>query len=165
MGFYVGGKIMRRKDREITDENKIEDIMSKCHCCRLGLNDNGEVYIVPLNFGFVKENGKYSLYFHGAKEGRKIDIMKNNNFAGFEMDRNYELVRGDTACNYTARYQSIIGKGRVTFVEDREEKIKGLSAIMLHTTGKSDWKFDDKMVDLVCVYKVDVEELSCKEHL
>lgn len=156
---------MRRKDREITDESKIEEIMSKCHCCRLGLNDNGEVYIVPLNFGFIKEEGKYSLFFHGAKEGRKIDIIKKNNFVGFEMDRNYELVTGDIACNYSALYQSIIGKGTVYFVEDNEEKIKGLSAIMKQTTGESEWEFSDKMLDAVAVLKVEVEELSCKEHL
>lgn len=156
---------MRRKDREVTDENKIEEIMSKCHCCRLGLNDNGEVYIVPLNFGFVKEEGKFTLYFHGAKEGRKIDIISKNPEVGFEMDRNYELITGDTACNYSAHYQSIIGNGTVSFVEDKTEKVKGLNAVMKQTTGKSDWIFNDKMLNAVCVYKLDVNKLSCKEHL
>ncbi len=156
---------MRRKDREVTDENKIEEIMSKCHCCHLGLNDDGKVYIVPLNFGFVKEKGKYILYFHGAKEGRKIDIINKNNLVGFEMDRNYELVTGNTACNYSALYQSIIGNGKISFVEDKKEKIKGLNAIMRQTTGNGQWEFKDKMLDVVAVLRVDVDELSCKEHL
>ena len=39
---------MRRKDREITDEAKIDEIISRCNCCRIGFNDSGEVYIVPL---------------------------------------------------------------------------------------------------------------------
>ena len=41
---------MRRTDREITDAEKITQIIQTCHCCRLGFCDNGAVYIVPLNF-------------------------------------------------------------------------------------------------------------------
>ena len=70
---------MRRKDREITDKDKIKEIISACDCCRLGFNDNGKVYIVPLNFGFIEKNGEYTFYFHGAKTGRKHDIMKDLN--------------------------------------------------------------------------------------
>ena len=49
---------MRRTDREITDAEKITQIIQTCHCCRLGFCDNGAVYIVPLNFGYAEENGK-----------------------------------------------------------------------------------------------------------
>lgn len=156
---------MRRKDREVTDSNKIEKVISSCHCCRLGFNDEGQVYIVPLNFGYVKEEGKYFFYFHGAKEGRKIDIIKKNPYVGFELDTNYKLQSADIACGYSAAFQSIIGNGTVTFVENTEEKKKGLIAIMKHSTGRSDWNFNDKMLDAVCVFKLSVNELSCKEHL
>ena len=76
---------MRRRDREITDNEKIKEIIKACDCCRLGLNDNGKVYIVPLNFGFTEENGNYTFYFHGARTGRKLDIIKQNNCVGFEL--------------------------------------------------------------------------------
>lgn len=60
---------MRRKDREITDPERIRDIVERCACCRIGFYDNGEVYIVPLNFGYeIGEHG-YVFYFHGAAEG------------------------------------------------------------------------------------------------
>ena len=39
---------MRRKDREVTDSQKIREIILSCRCCRLGFYDNGQVYIVPL---------------------------------------------------------------------------------------------------------------------
>lgn len=45
---------MRRTDREITDAEKITQIIQTCHCCRLGFCDNGAVYIVPLNFGYAE---------------------------------------------------------------------------------------------------------------
>ena len=49
---------MRRKDREVTDEARIDEIISRCTCCRIGFNDSGEVYIVPLNFGYVTRSSE-----------------------------------------------------------------------------------------------------------
>ena len=54
---------MRRKDREVTDEARIDEIISRCNCCRIGFNDSGEVYIVPLNFGYVKQDGRRTFSF------------------------------------------------------------------------------------------------------
>lgn len=156
---------MRRKDREVTDPGKIREIISKCHCCRLGFNDHGKVYIVPLNFGFRENGGSYVFYFHGAKAGRKIDLIRENGYAAFEMDTNYMLNEADTACEYSARFQSVMGSGPVSFIEDTEKKKEALSAVMEHYTGKSEWDFPDKMRNATCVFMLEVEELSCKEHL
>lgn len=156
---------MRRRDREITDNEKIKEIIKACNCCRLGLNDNGKVYIVPLNFGFTEENEKYTFYFHGAKTGRKLDIIKQNNNAGFELDTNHQIyTKGDKACDYTARFQSIIGNGKITIIENSNEKMKALLELMKHNTGKSEWEFDERMIKAVTVFKLEVEEMSCKEH-
>ena len=63
---------MRRKDREIQNtEDKIK-IIEKCKYLRLGLSENNMPYIVPLNYGYSYENEKLTLYFHCAKEGKKI---------------------------------------------------------------------------------------------
>lgn len=156
---------MRRKEREITDPSKIREIISSCRCCRLGLSDNGHVYIVPLNFGYKEEAGRHTFYFHSAKEGRKIDLMSKNPHVGFEMDTNHELKEGTSACSYSAHFQSIIGEGAITFIEDISEKRAALQAIMQHNTGKTDWNFPDKTVEAVCVFKLDVENISCKENM
>ena len=84
---------------------------------------------------------------------------------GFELDTNYKLNEADVACGYSARFQSIIGNGVVRIVEDIGEKKKGILSIMKHNTGKLDWEFSDKMLDAVCVFKMDVNTMSCKEHL
>ena len=105
---------MRRTDREITDAEKITQIIQTCHCCRLGFCDNGAVYIVPLNFGYAEENGKRVFYFHSAKSGRKLDLIAGAPSVGFELDVNYALVEGEEACRHTARFQSVIGTGRVS---------------------------------------------------
>ena len=100
---------MRRKDREVTDEARIDEIISRCTCCRIGFNDSGEVYIVPLNFGYVKQDGRRTFYFHSAKDGRKIDLVKEGYEVGFEMDCGYELHPGESPCDCYAEFSSIIG--------------------------------------------------------
>ncbi len=156
---------MRRKDREITDQNKIGDIIAACTCCRLGFCDEGKAYIVPLSFGCADENGKRVFYFHGAREGRKIELIRRTGYASFEMDTNYRLNESEKACGYSARFQSVMGGGPVSFVEDAEEKKKALSVIMLHNTDRADWDFPEDMVKNTGVFKLEVEEISCKEHL
>jgi nitroimidazol reductase NimA-like FMN-containing flavoprotein (pyridoxamine 5'-phosphate oxidase superfamily) len=49
-------------------------------------------------------------------------------------------------------------------VSDSEEKKLGLSLLMEHNTGKRDWKFDEKMLNAVAVFKLVVTKISCKEH-
>ena len=156
---------MRRKDREILNPDLIREYIHQCEICRIGFNDDGEVYIVPLNFGVEEENGGYTFYFHGAQEGRKIDLIRKNPAVGFEMDCYFKLVTGEKGHDCTARFRSIIGNGNMEIVEDPEEKIRGLKSLMLHHTGRADWDFDPKMVNAVCVFKLTVEKLSCKEHL
>lgn len=155
---------MRRKDREVTDSVKIADIIDRCTCCRIGFYDDGEIYIVPLNFGYEIKNDSYVFYFHGAKKGRKVDLVWKNPKVGFEMDTNYALNEDDIACEYSARFQSIIGNGVISIVTESEEKKKGLSLLMEHTTGKKGWDFDEKMVNTVVVFKLEVTKMSCKEH-
>lgn len=156
---------MVRKDRQVTDKSKINEIISSCDYCRLGLIDGASVYIVPLSFGFVETDGEYTFYFHSAETGHKIDLIKKNPVAGLEMDTNYQLVKGKQACYYSAKFQSIVGNGKVTLVEDQDEKKQGLIELMKHTAGKDDFKFSPSMIERVCVFKLVTDKLSCKEHI
>lgn len=158
---------MRRKDREVLDEVKIDKFIRNCDCCRIGFCDkeNNEVYIVPLNFGYSHVDNKRVFYFHGAKEGRKIELISKTKKVSFEMDSNHELIVGKMACNYSERYQSVMGTGLISFVENKDEKIAALNEIMFQSTGKKDWDFPEPMLNGVAVFKIEVTSLSCKEHL
>ena len=158
---------MRRKDREVLDEVKIDKFIRNCDCCRIGFYDkeNNEVYIVPLNFGYSHVDNKRVFYFHGAKEGRKIELISKTKKVSFEMDSNHELIVGKMACNYSERYQSVMGTGLISFVEDKDEKIAALNEIMFQSTGKKDWDFPEPMLNGVAVFMIEVTSLSCKEHL
>ncbi len=153
---------MRRNDREITDKTLIEQFIAKEQIIRIAFYDNGDLYIVPLNYGYTYENEKYVFYFHGAKAGRKYELSKASPNVGFEIDGAYELLEADAACDYSAKFQSVIGTGRLSIIEDDEEKIKGLNALMNHISGKAKWDYSKEMVDAVAVYRLEAEKLSCK---
>lgn len=155
---------MRRQDRRITDPAMICAVLDKCRTLHLGLVEDGRVYIVPLNYGWTEENGRYTLYAHSAAEGRKIDLIRGGADVGFEMETGVEYFDADTACGWGNRYESIIGEGRATLLSTPAEKRQALAAIMAHYSARRDYTFEDVMVDLVQVIKIDVTALSCKIH-
>jgi nitroimidazol reductase NimA-like FMN-containing flavoprotein (pyridoxamine 5'-phosphate oxidase superfamily) len=106
---------MRRKDKEITGVNEKLEVIAKCKVCRLGLSENNYPYIVPLNYGFSYDDEKLTLYFHGALEGKKIDMIKKNNNACFEIDCDTKLVEGENPCDFGYEFKSIIGFGKIIF--------------------------------------------------
>lgn len=154
---------MRRKDREITDFQKMLSIMKACDVCRLGFVDGNEAYIVPMNFGYSVNGTDITLFFHCASEGRKIDLIPSQSLVSFEMDTKHELVSGELGCDYTYLYQCIMGRGKLEAVSE-EEKTEGLKRIMLHYTGKEKWEFDEKYLKAVTVLKICIKDWSCKEH-
>lgn len=155
---------MRRYEREVTDEARIDEIIEKCSICRLGLYDGKEVYIVPMNFGFINNAGKRSLFFHSATEGRKVDIIKKSSSVGFEMDCSYEPVFSETACGHSSKYQSVIGSGTIQILKTADEKKSGLLELMKHVTGNKEWTIPTAAMKNLLVFRVDIDEISCKEH-
>lgn len=153
---------MRRKDREVTDIKAIEAFIAKEQILRIAFYDNGDIYVVPLNYGYTYESEKYTFYFHGAKAGRKYELTKSAPLVGFEIDGNYRLLEGENACDFSAEFQSVTGTGKLCLVEDVEEKRIGLNAVMKQTTGKAEWEYQPKMLEAVAVYRLDVEKISCK---
>jgi len=155
---------MRRKDKEITDVNEKLEIIAKCKVCRIGLSENNYPYIVPLNYGYSYDDGKLTLYFHCAKEGKKIDIIKKNNNACFEIDCDTKLIEGEKPCDYGYEFKSIIGFGKIFILDTKDEKINGLNYLMKQQTGK-DIKYDfyENELNNVIVLKMPVDEFTGKQ--
>jgi nitroimidazol reductase NimA-like FMN-containing flavoprotein (pyridoxamine 5'-phosphate oxidase superfamily) len=146
---------MRRKDREVTDPAEKLRIIDNCKVCRLGMSENNRPYVIPLNFGYVYENDTLTLYFHGAREGKKIDILKNNPEVCFEMDGGHALIEGKEACDYSYAYESVVGFGTVEFLEGDAEKARGLNVLMKHQTGKdTDHVFNERHLKAAAVYRL-----------
>lgn len=158
---YGDKREMRRKDREITDTKQITAFIAKEQILRVGFYDEGEIYIVPVNYGYTYDE-QYTFFFHGAKAGRKYELAKGKPSVGFEIDGNYRLLEGEEACEHSTTFQSIIGQGKLSLIDDKAEKIKGLNTIMKQTTSKEEWHYREEMLEEVAVFRLDVEKLSCK---
>lgn len=155
---------MRRKDRLVDNPEELRLILEECQVCRIATMDEEGLYIVPLNFGYEYDGDKLTLYVHSARDGRKVRAFKNNAAVAFEMDTGHELVEGKLACQYSYRYQSIIGNGAIHELEDPAEKTKALNTLMEHLTGQS-FEFNDKMVNAVAVFRIDVTRFSGKKRM
>ena len=155
---------MRRKDKEIVDIKDKIAVINKCKVCRIGLSENNRPYIIPLNYGYEYENNLLTLFFHSATEGKKIDIIKNNNQACFEIDCDTKLIEAENPCKYGYAFKSIIGSGKIYFLESVDEKIDALNKIMKHQTDKDTiHNFSQEALGNVAVYKMVVEDFTGKE--
>ena len=149
--------LMRRSDKQITDLTEIENLLRTAELCHLSMVDEGKPYGVPLNFGYAIG----ALYFHSAPEGRKIDILRKNPEVCFSIIARHELVRGERACSWTAKFSSVIGTGRAEIISDRAGKEEGL-AILMGQYSKEEYDFSDENLDGIVVVKVEIEAVTGK---
>ena len=151
---------MRRSDREITDFEEKLKVIEKCDVCRLAFHDTDFPYILPLNFGMELVNGEVFLYFHGAKEGYKYELMARDNRVAFEMDCEHKLLTTVEDGNCTMEYESVIGGGTLEMVPD-EEKYRALCLIMSHYL-QPDFPFNQKVIPHTTVFRLRVSEMTGK---
>lgn len=150
-----------RREREVTDRNEILEILDKCKIVHLGLVDGNRPYVVPMNYGYTMAGDQLTLYMHGAVKGRKTDLMRTNPNVFFEMECDVLAFDGKAACQYGTSYGSIMGEGKAEILEDVEEKKAALSIFMKSQTGR-DFVFEDKMVSVVNVIKITVDDYTAK---
>lgn len=153
---------MTRRELEVTDLNEIKEILDKSKIIHVAMVDEGEPYMVALNYGYTMEDGKLSFYVHGATKGRKIDVMRANPNVFVEIECDMVPFDGDVACQYGMAYASIMGKGKAVFLDKPEEKMEALSILMKTQTGK-DFTFNEKLVSIVSVIRIDIEEYTAKK--
>lgn len=153
---------MTKREREITDMEEILRILDKCKVVHVGLTDQEQPYIVPMNYGYTYENGELTFYLHGALQGYKYDLIKKNPKVCFEMECDIMPFEGRTACQYGMVYSSIMGKGTAEIVESPQEKIRDMEILMKTQTGK-DFTFNEKLVSIINVIKIHVTEFTAKK--
>jgi len=146
---------MRRADREIGDFNEILDVLRRADTMRLGLNGDPYPYVVPLSFGFEAMDGnRIAVYFHGAAEGLKHELIKRDARVCVEADifHRYAARYDGGSCSITAEFESVIGYGTAETVAGAEAE-HGM-ALMLGHCGHPDFKYDIAALNATKVYKV-----------
>ena len=154
-------KGMTKRERQVTDPQQIQEILDKAKVMHLGLCENNEPYVVPMNYGYTMEDGKLVMYLHSAVRGKKLDMIQAKPKVFFAIDCDRMPFEGEKPCQYGLVYSSVMGKGIATIVEDVEEKMKAMSILMKTQTGK-DFSFDERLVSIVAVIRIDVEEYTAK---
>lgn len=155
---------MRRKDREITDLSDILSILRKCEIGRIAFAANSIPYIVPMNFGFEENNGQVSFYFHCAKQGKKLDMLAENNNVCFEADCLPKLIEAETACNCSMEYESVIAFGKMKQIMDSAEKKSAMDCIMKHYSDRTDFTYRENALNAICILKFEVDSITGKRN-
>ena len=155
---------MRRKEKEITNIEEIESIISHADVCRIAFADGNDPYIVTLNFGYSGGNEK-KIYFHCADEGKKLEMIRKNNYVCFEMDTDHNLHTGRNACDYGMSYRSVVGWGRISVLTDDKEKKTGLDSIMSHYSQEKSFSYNQSTLDRTLLLRLDILKVSGKKSM
>ena len=152
---------MTKRERQVTDPQQIRKILDTAKVLHLGLAVDNMPYVVPMNYVYIMENGKLTLYLHSALRGRKLDMIRQNPNVFFELDCDKVPFAGEVPCRYGLSYSSVMGCGTARIVEDVEEKKKAMTILMKTQTDK-DFAFEDRLVSIVAVIRIDVSEYTAK---
>lgn len=153
---------MRRKEREVSERSKILEIMEKCSICSLAFNDGEYPYVVPVNFAYRDTPQAVEVYFHGANEGKKIDLIKKEGKVAFNMHCDTRVVIGKTICGSTREYESVSGAGKVEILTDDKEKELGLRLIVAHLGDNRQDEFDASRFARIAVCRLTVQHVCGK---
>ncbi|OIO02583.1 MAG: 5-nitroimidazole antibiotic resistance protein [Desulfovibrionaceae bacterium CG1_02_65_16] len=150
---------MRRKDREMTDRAEMDDVLRAGKVLHLALADGDTPFLVPVFFAYDGE----SLFFHSARAGSKIDILKRNPKVCFEISVDHGVIESDMACDFEARHRTVIGFGRAEFVDDAAQKKAALDRIVARFTDK---RFDYPQANFkaTAVVRIAIASLKGKRH-
>jgi len=151
--------------QQIIQLEEMEGILAKAKVGRLATSWRDQPYVVPVFF--VYHQG--AIYIHSSRRGRKMENLCANPHVCLEVDQLYGLAPGARACDFSARYESVLAFGRASVLEDTQEKAEALNLLVekyaqgqplpLLTAGDlAEWTH-------LAVIKVLVEQLSGKRNV
>ena len=155
---------MRRHEKEIHDKKVIDNLLGRSTVGRLGTaGRDGYPRIKPLNFVYVD----HAIYFHSAREGEKIDDIRQDSRVCFEADLPIAYVKGsqDDPCRAGYLYQSVIICGRAVLVHNEIEQRKALSELMRKYQPGGCAEFPEAKLAMTAVVRIDIETMTGKEDL
>lgn len=138
-------------------QKDIEDILSKCDVCYLGMVEEDDTpYVLPFNFGYHEGN----LYLHAGPGGKKFEVLKKNNrvCAAFSTDHELRGRHEHVACSFFMKYRSVLLHGYIEMIVEGEEKVRALNIIMEKYTGRSGFKYNPPALNNVQTFRLVVEK-------
>ena len=148
-------------------QEESEALLQRCLVGRMGtVGSDGMPYVTPLNY--VYEPRAQRIYFHHSpKRGHLLTNLRHSNKVCFEVDEPGPVVAtGDYACNTTQAYRSVICFGRMSAVENTEEKKRVVELLVRKYIDElmPDRMYDPELVQLdrIMVLAMDIEVMTGK---
>ena len=152
---------IRRKEKAITNENELKAILKQTKYITIAMCQDNEPYLVSMSHGYDPE--KNCIYFHCAREGKKIDILKENNVVWGQAVIDAGYIHGK--CNHS--YATTMFKGKVIFLEDFDEKKAALHLMVYQLEDDPEAylskEISEKAITNVTIGRIDIEYLSGKK--
>jgi nitroimidazol reductase NimA-like FMN-containing flavoprotein (pyridoxamine 5'-phosphate oxidase superfamily) len=115
-----------------------------------------------MNFGYTGGNER-RIFFHCAPEGRKLEMIRKNNYTCFEMDFAHKVIKGRKACDFTMKYRSVIGYGYISEIDGLQEKMKGLDCIMSHYSNDKIFTYNQETLEKTTVLCLEISQITGKK--
>ncbi len=150
----------RRKDRKMKITREMELLLERMPVGRFAVTTDDGPYLVAVNYLFYDG----SIYFHSAKEGRKLDALRADPRVCFLVDDAGPRVIYEKGCGITQIYESVICFGKAEVVEGGSEKKQILENLM-RKFAPSDYPHSpvtDGDADRTVVVKITIESMSGK---
>ncbi|TCZ80113.1 pyridoxamine 5'-phosphate oxidase family protein [Paenibacillus albiflavus] len=160
---------IRYSRRECLDQDKINHFLSTSEVGFLGLANDDQPYVVPLNYVWWNER----IYFHGADTGRKVTMMDNNPNVCFTVSQAYGTITDPVPAHTDTAYMSVMLFGRGERVTDLDEATAALQQMLnKYVPGYYDRPLSKNHVDKyrssygsgALIYRILPETISAKDN-
>ena len=121
-------RIKRAPKRGLYDRKTIHQILDEALICHVGFVENGQPYVIPINFARVGD----AILMHGANSSRLIKHIQAGHPVCVEVTLVDGLVLARSVFNHSVNYRSVVLYGVGRAVEGNQEKLAALEAITEH---------------------------------
>ena len=150
---------MRRFKQQVSDDECKKILTEENRGTFSVIGDNGYPYTIPINFYYDETDHK--IYFHGAKEGQKVDAINQCNKVCFTTWNQGFKKEGHWEWNVT----SVVVFGRVALVTDRtviEDRLRKLAIKYYPTEDEVEEEMSSSSADRVQLYAIEIEHMTGK---
>lgn len=155
MPFHV-----RRKDREIIDNQKLRKILESTKYVTIALCIDNKPYLVSLSHGY--DTVRNCIYFHCANEGKKLIYINANNQTWGQAVQDYGVTE---ECDYA--YTSVHFSGKISLITSLPEKQHAIEVMMRQLSVNPEEKLakiKPEKLAKTTMGRIDIDYMTGKQH-
>jgi nitroimidazol reductase NimA-like FMN-containing flavoprotein (pyridoxamine 5'-phosphate oxidase superfamily) len=144
----------------IENRAEINEIIKACKTCYLAMSENGQPYVLPLNFALDGD----CVILHSAPEGRMWETINANPKVSINWTLGEQLAWQDekVGCSYRVKSKSVLVEGEVEIINDYDEKYRCMKLLMAQYSNR-EFEFSAPSIKNVGVIKVHIRKITAKE--